>query len=212
MRKRATQGCAWIDTRATPAMGTLVHAGAAGCSCFFMQGLPRTTAQLCKRCFEPLPGCTCTRPTHPPFSCAMPPHSRLLAAVTAAQVIKFLSQEAGSHPKSGRTKMGAFLVHSQMQASSCASALFMTGARAEPCFWTPRHMPMPMHSPKGACHGYNAVCGCVWQPLALLKRGGEAGCTSVRHFKSSPLQLTQSARAPLLCEPPSSSSALLSLQ
>jgi len=43
-------------------------------------------------------------------------------------VIKFLSQESGSHPKSGRTKMGAFLVHSQMQASSCASALFMTGA------------------------------------------------------------------------------------
>lgn len=52
---------------------------------------------------------------------------------TPRQVIKSLALESGSSPKSGRRKMGAFLVHSQMQASSCASSLFMTGEAPSGC-------------------------------------------------------------------------------
>lgn len=43
-------------------------------------------------------------------------------------VIKFLAKSRGSDPKHGRKKVGAFLVHSQMQVSSNIAALFMTGA------------------------------------------------------------------------------------
>ncbi|KAJ9525924.1 hypothetical protein QJQ45_009417 [Haematococcus lacustris] len=43
-------------------------------------------------------------------------------------VIKFLSEAGNSFPGAGRRRLGAFLVHSQMQASCNIAALFMTGA------------------------------------------------------------------------------------
>lgn len=43
-------------------------------------------------------------------------------------IITFLSKSAGSEPDKDRTKLGAFLMQSQLQTSAQSSALFLTGA------------------------------------------------------------------------------------
>jgi hypothetical protein len=42
------------------------------------------------------------------------------------QVIKFLAQAQGSEPHSGRTKLGAFLVHSQVRDAGLRTQLAAT--------------------------------------------------------------------------------------